>query len=124
VSKLFGAEKTERILRMHVAGEKPAAIARAIGSRRDKVKSAVKQARELGDGFEVLEAVARENLQLLQSCADELTPRLASISTGELIDVMGELLQQLRRAGVRLDLPVGSQDSTDSTSQLETTDSR
>jgi len=109
---------------MHVAGEKPAAIARAIGSRRDKVKSAVKQARELGDGFEVLEAVARENLQLLQSCADELTPRLASISTGELIDVMGELLQQLRRAGVRLDLPVGSQDSTDSTSQLETTDSR
>ena len=109
---------------MHVAGDKPAAIARAIGSRRDKVQTAVKQARELGDGFEILETVARENLQLLQSCADELSRRLASMSTGELIDVMGELLQQLQRAGVRFDLPAGSQDSSDSTSQSEAEDSR
>jgi hypothetical protein len=75
-------------------------------------------------GAALLTLIGKDIAATLTMAGEELQSRLASMPTGELVAVIGGVLDQLRRAGVRFDLPAGSQDSTDSTSQSERSDSR
>jgi len=115
------------IVSLIIQGKKNSEIKRAVGfkSQANKVNLYRRALREDHQRIRAIaDKVMRDRLELLQVCADELIPRLASMPSGEIVGVMGEILQQLRRAGVRFDLPAGSQDSSDSTSQLEAEDSR
>jgi len=125
--KNFCDEDELMIVSLIIQGKKNSEIKRAVGfkSQANKVNLYRRALREDHQRIRAIaDKVMRDRLELLQVCADELIPRLASMPSGEIVGVMGEILQQLRRAGVRFDLPAGSQDSSDSTSQLEAEDSR
>jgi hypothetical protein len=125
--KNFCDEDELMIVSLIIQGKKNSEIKRTVGfkSQANKINLYRRALREDHPRIRAIaDSVARDQLKLLQACADELSPRLASMPPGEIVGVMGELLQQLRRAGVRFDLPAGSQGSSDSTPQSKAPDSR
>lgn len=123
---VFGPEKTEIIIRGHLKGRTVRSIAKEVGTSQAKVNLCIARAKSGEDwaGHAALAQVTDELVETLTRASGELHGRVASMSAGELVAVIGGVLDQLRRAGVRFDLPAGSQDSTDSTSQSERSDSR
>lgn len=116
MKKLFGDDCESEIVRLIIEGKTNTQIKREVGFRRSS-GNVEPYRRALLNGDEritkLADAHAKKALESLGSLTNALGDRAATMPPEAIVQVIGLLLQQLRRAGVRFEVPADSPGSTD-----------